>query len=489
MDKQFDVNQLAAALLAIANGGKTKAVSSTPTFTRGHGPGGLYSYPGVSPDVANAMVLPELGLQARLPVRASRDAYPLHAIWTGVTNLADGNRPDGPCDDAPTPGLSKLCMQTYTFGRISMQTPVLDITSLGQINNRGEFTDFTLIGGPANDALGIAPTVPADYTQAMRDELNKAMLEFRVSWARENCKLIFTGNPTNNTAGGGYKEPRGLDILINTGYRDAETGTACPAADSIVRNFGSANVSTTEAAQIAIVNEVTAVYRYLRSLARQVGLLPAQWAIVMPEMLFYELTKSWPIAYYTTGSTVVAAAQTNTSLNVDARRDAVDQRDAMRNGRFLMIDGMQVEVIFDDAVARGNSSGTFTSPIYFVPLTVLGATPATYIEFFDWSAPGAAMDAARALAVDGAFKVTDGGRFLWVQKPQTNFCVQSLAVESWRLRLDFPHLAGRIANVSYTPLIGTRSPFPSDADFYDGGKTSRSSYAPSFWAPNTATAA
>jgi len=486
MDKSTET-MIQMALLQLLKGQagagvREKAVGAS-SFTPGHGSTGTFSQPGLSPEVANAMVMPELGLQSMLPVRASRETNPLHAIFTGVTNLSDGNKPNGPCDDGVTPGLSKLCTQTYVFGRQVMQTPVVDVTRVGQIVNRGEFTDFRLIGGPNFGQE--APSVPADIAGAMRTELDKIMLEFRVSWAREYSKLIFTANPTNNTGGGGYKEYRGLDLLINTGYRDAETGTACPAADSIIKNFASANISTSASAATDILNQMTAMYRYLRSLARQTGLLPVQWAIVMPEMLHYELTKLWPISYLTTGATLVAAGQTNTQLAVDAGSQ-VALRDGMRNGQYLMMDGIQVPVVFDDAVARGNSNGTFTSPIYFVPISVLGGTPATYIEYFDWSAPGAAMDVIRALGIDGAFTVTDGGRYLWVKKPQNNFCVQSQVVESSRLRLDFPFLAGRITNVSYTPIIGNRSPYPSDPDFYNGGKTNRANYAPSFWSPNTA---
>jgi len=483
MSKEMDT-MIAAALLKLLQkeGVREKAVGAS-SFTPGHGSTGTFSQPGLSPEVANAMVMPELGLQTILPVRATRETNPLHAIFTGVTNLSDGNKPNGPCDDGITPGLAKLCTQTYVLGRQVMQTPVVDVTRVGQIVNRGEFTDFRLIGGP--DFGQPAPSVPADIGAAMRTELDKIMLEFRVSWAREFSKTIYTGNPTNNSAGGGYKEFRGLDILINTGYRDAETGTACPAADSFIRNFSNANISTTASAATEILNQMTAIYRYLRALARQTGLNPVRWALVMPEMLHYELTKLWPISYLTTGATLVAAGQTNTQLAVDAGSQ-VALRDGMRNGQYLMMDGVQVPVIFDDAVARSNTNGTFTSPVYFVPLTVLGGTPATYMEYFDWSAPGAAIDVIRALGIDGAFTVTDGGRYLWVKKPQNNFCVQSQVVESSRLRLDFPFLAARITNINYTPIIGTRSPYPSDPDFYNGGKTNRANYAPSFWSPNTA---
>lgn len=487
MSKSISPNQraLVAALLQQLMGGEaqaTKAVSGTATFQRGHGSGGLFTQPGVEPDIANAMVLPQLGLQAALPVRASRDDYPLHAIFTGVTNLTDGNKPNGPCDDGPTPGLSKLCTQTYVFGRQTMMTPVVDVSNIGRRINRSDFMEYQLIGGPRESGLN-APSVPFNFNNALRSEMDKLMLEFRVSWARENSKILYTGNPANNTGGGGYKEPRGLDILINTGYRDSETNTLCPAADSYVMSFGNENISTSPTAATALVNRIIETHYYLSMLADQTGLSPVQHKLAMPRMLHHELTKVWPISYVTTGATMIAAGQVNTNLNVDAKA-MVDDRDAMRNGRYLLINGQPVEVVYDDAIVRGYSSGTFTSPIYFIPITVLGATPATYIEYIDWTAPGMAMDAINALSIREAYEVSDNGRYLWVRKPPTNYCVQSQALESWRVRLDFPHLAARITNINYTPLMGGRSPYPSDTDFYDGGKTNRTAYAPSFWAPN-----
>lgn len=485
MDKQITSELLAAALTKViqAQAQTTKAVSSTATATLGHGSGGVFSRAGVSANVANAMVLPQYGLQARLPWYPTRETNPIHAIFTGVTNLADGNKPNGPCDDAPTPGLAKLCTQTYTFGRQSMMTPVFDITKVGKILNRGEPIDFSIVGGP-NGSNTFAPTLAGapDFAAAMRSEMAKLNAEFSVSWTRENGKIIFTGNPSNNTGGGGYKEYRGLDILVNTGYQDSETRALCKAADSMVYDFGSENITTSATAATALVNRLIGAYHYASTLAEEAGLNPVKFAFVMPSNLFYEITKVWPILYNTVGATAIAAGQTNTNLNVDARSVTAD-RDAMRTSKYLLIDGEQVEVITDGYVARGYSSGTFTSPIYLIPLTVLGGTPATYMEFFDWTGPGGALEAGQMLAGADTFSVTGGGRFLWVHKPVQNFCVQSQVVDETRLRLDFPHLAVRISNVSYTPMYGGRSPFPSDADFYNGGRTTGT--APSLWAPNT----
>jgi hypothetical protein len=77
-----------------------KAVSTTPTTTYAHGPGGLLSAPGLSKDIINAMLLPHMGVQSRLPSYPSNEANPLYAILTGVT-ATSGSEPTGVCDDPP----------------------------------------------------------------------------------------------------------------------------------------------------------------------------------------------------------------------------------------------------------------------------------------------------------------------------------------------------------------------------------------------------
>jgi hypothetical protein len=124
MTQELDYKQLAGAMINefAALGGQTgagvrrKAVSSTPTSVYGHGPNGLFSYPGLSRPLFSAMVLPHLGLQSMLPVRWSNDMNPLYGIFTGVT-ATTGSEPTGVCDDPPTAGLSKLCQHSFVYGR------------------------------------------------------------------------------------------------------------------------------------------------------------------------------------------------------------------------------------------------------------------------------------------------------------------------------------------------------------------------------------
>lgn len=486
MTPGIDPNVLAQALIALAGGGvTTKTVpSSTPTTTYGHGDGGLLSAPGLSKDIINAMILPHLGLQGLLPSYPSNESHPLYGILTGVT-ATTGSEPTGVCDDPPVAGLLKLCEQSFVYGRQSRQTRVFELDRMGMTNNRGEYWDFNLVGNPFMDSP-TAPTVPNGNTaqQALNNEVGKAMFELAVAWRRDFATDLYVGNPANNTAGGGRKYYRGLDILINTGYRDAETGTACPAADSIVANFNSQDVKAQSA---LIMRTFTSIMRRLRFNAIEMGLDPVRWVISMRWSLFYELTEVWPCAYVTyrcQSTNNFSASQPNTSTAAELQQMRDDMRGnwEARTGQYLLIDGQKVEVVIDDAINETSlGNGAFNSDVYFVPLTVVGGRRVTYMEYVPYDQPGGAMDAARALAPDGHYFTTDGGRFLWHKKPPTNFCVQALVKSEPRLILRTPQIAARLTNLAYTPIQHERDAFTTGYYFVNGGKTDRLGYGPSFF--------
>lgn len=485
----IDPRALADALVLLIGEKAAKAVSSTPTGTYAHGPNGLLSTRGMSRPVISAMLLPRLGLQAALPLRPSNESNPLYGIFTGVT-ATTGEEPTGVCDDPPTAGLKKLCTHQFVFGRMARQTRVFDLDRMGLVVNRADFTDYQFVGNPWQPPTPITtPAVPGVGAGAMDQVLNaeaaNALFELAVAMSRDFATDTYVGNPTNNTAGGGRKYFYGLDILINTGYRDAETGNACPAADSIVRSAGNREVSTNGS---YYVRQITNLYRNLRYIAANAGLEPATWAIAMRWSLFYELTEVWPCAYhvYRCGSDFTAAQNQIT----DSQR-MIDLRDQMRGdlynrtGQYLLIDGQHVPVIIDDGIAETVVAGaSFRSPIYFVPLTIVGGMPVTFWEHLNYDAPNGAMEAARVLAPDGVFYTTDGGRFLWIKKPPTNYCVQVQVKVEPRLMLLTPHIAARLTDVQYTPVAHERSPFPSDMSFFvDGGRTDGGGQGPSYYTP------
>jgi len=462
-----------------------KAVSSTPSSIYGHGPGGTFSHPGLSQQVFNATILPHLGLQAKLPVRVVQDTNPLYGILTGVT-ATSGTNPTGECDDPKTAGLAKLCMHSAVFGRISLQTRVFDIEHAGERTNRGEFLDLSLMGNPVLETG--APNMPgfANANNALRNEAAKALFELGASWAREFAHINYDGTPTNNTAGGGYKEWYGLEVLINTGYQDAESGEACAAADSIVESFGDNDITDNSA---DIVGKIQDISFRLRHIAYRAGLGATKWCLVMPLGMFYRLSEVWSYYYYTRAlDSLTFNSVTNVNITgeqVTKLRDQFRGNLETRQGQFLLIDGQRYDVILDDAIPETETApGQFSSDIYIVPLTVLGGTPVTYMEYYNYDAPGGSMDLARVMAPGDSYYTTDSGMYIWHKKPPTNLCVQLAAWSRPRLIVRTPYIAARISNVVYSPLTQhERSPFTDSGYFVNGGRTSRIGYGPSFYSP------
>jgi hypothetical protein len=483
----IDYQMLAAALLAQANQGiRQKTVSSTPTTVYGHGPSGLFSTRGLSQPLFSALLLPQLGLQSILPVKKSLDANPLYGIFTGVT-ATTGSEPTGVCDDPPVAGMSKLCTHSFVFGRQARMTRVFELDRLGLRTNRAEFDDLQLRGNPfMTGAEANVPTMPGmNLGTVAQKEVSKALFELAVAWSRDFAVEFYTGNPTNNTAGGGRKYFYGMDILINTGYRDAETTIACPAADSIVRSFGNLNISTA-ANQTTLVSQITNIYRNLRFISSRAGLDPVKWTLAMTWALFYEITAIWPCAYQTyrcsvggTNNTAFSDRDAMNKMTDDMRGDIYT-----RTGQYLLIDGERVEVIIDDAIAETVGAGeVFTSAIYFVPLTVLGGEPVTYFEYKPQD--GEVLEGAQAFAPEGSFYASDGGRFLWGRRPPELFCTQLVAKTEPRLLLLTPHLAARLTNIVFSPLVHQRGWQTTDTSFYvDGGRVDAGGYGPSYASPS-----
>lgn len=483
---EIDYRALAQSLISEAGAGagiRTKAVPSTPSATYAHGgKGGLFSAPGMSRPLFSAMVLPQHGLASRLPVRSSNETNPLFGIITGVTS-SSGSEADGVCDDPPTSGLSKLCTHTFIFGRLSRQTKVFDIDRVGKVINRSDFTDYQVMGNPFGIESGaLSPNGLSNPAAIARNEVSKAMFELGTAWSRDFARLTWTGNPTNNSAGGGYAEFFGLETLVNTGYRDALTGIACPAADSIVRDFAGLDVHSSPD---TAVKWITNTYRNLKFLARKAGLEPVQWVLAMTFGMFYELTDVWPISYLTYRNVITMGSNTAFVQTSEAERMREDMRGDLYNyvGQFLLIDGQRVPVVIDDTIPETDLGGAFRSDLYFIPLSVLGQIPVAYWEAFNYDDAGT-LAFANVFAPGDTYYTSDAGRFLWHKKPPTNFCVQLVAKTEPRLLLLTPYLAARLQNLDYQPIEHERSWDASVPSYYkDGGSTAQDTTVPSYYSP------
>lgn len=498
----IDVNALAsvlAGLAAKAQNVTTKDVSSTPrSGGYAHGANGLFSAPGMSRDVINAMILPQLGLIRRLPYRSSNEDFAFYGILTGqtaATGTFNGSNSSGVCASPPSAGLLKLCKQSYRFGRQEMKTPVLELDRIGRRNNRAEFDDYRLVGGPYDPAYGGAPSVPGDsgIQRSLNYEIAKMSYELANDWIRNFAPFLYTGNRTNNTGGGMILEYNGLDGLINTGYRDADTGVACARADSLVRSFASRNVKTSPATTDGIVTTITNIDRHMRTRAARMGLDPVHWVLVMRPDLFYELTEIWPCAYNTyrclTADSGASASQPiqNDALRLMAQRDEMRGNWDDRTGQFLWIDGVRREVVLDDTIPEtALANGAFNSTIYWVPLTIIGGFQATYMEYMDYNTPEGALAASQVLAPGGSYFTTDNGAFLWHRRPPEYFCVEAVVKHEPRLVLRTPQIAARLTNVAYTPWTHEDDWSTASNVYYflNGGATGQGT-VPSFFSPNS----
>lgn len=476
--KEQQLGEAILAALGSHQGAKHNA-TGTATTTYGHGQdatgAGVFTYPGVNRDVFSAIVGAEPGLWGFLPKYPSRETNPVFLSLLGV--LADsGSERSENCGACKVAGLSKSCKLTSVFGKYCRQTREIDLSRIGKIVNNSD---------PMNLQLMNAPQLPGDLVRpgfgglggmqnVMQNEIAKLLFEFGQSVSNLLLRQIWTGNPTNNV-GDAYREMTGMDLLIGTGKVDVETGNACPALDSDVKDFNYGLVDQTNS---AIIDYLTYMARYLKKNARSMGFLPVEWVIAMREELFYEITAVWPCRYLT-----YRCQSNQDSAGIDPvgqfnSAEAIRLRDDMRQGQYLIIDGVRWLVVFDDGITEEDSDdtgrlqdGQFASDIYFIPLTVLGGKPVTYVEYFDYTNPDLATAlGAGGVAAGGSVFPTNNGAWFWTHS-RVNACVFWQAQVEPRLVLRTPQLAGKLQNVAYQPLQHTRQPFPADGYFKDGGNS------------------
>lgn len=456
--------------------------AGTPSLPYLHGPNGLWSMAGVERDIISTRVQPR-GLAGSIPAIGTRITDPLFAYLTGFLT-GSGANPVNICDDAPVAGPMKNCLQTAQFGRYQRMTREMELVGPTQQINRGELMDLRIVNDPllAPNFNGNGIVTPQVGSAPLTNELLMRFTELGIDFQNLLSRQLYTGNPANNTAGGGYREFPGLDLLISTNKKDAITGQLCPSLNSLINNFNFRLVGDTTPGS-DIVRTLTYMLRMLRSNAERMNLAPASWAFVMRETLFYEISGVWPCSYMTYGCQLRSAAGDQV-LNLDAG-DMITMRDNMRNGQYLLLDGIQYPVIFDDAIFENTNttagasvpSGQFSSDVYIIPMTFSGSMPGIYWQYFDMSQ---AVSMAQQGNV-GQFFWTDGGRYIWHAKPPKNWCVQWQARIEPRIILPVPHLAGKLRNVRYAPLMHTRDAFPDQPYFTNGGVTTRNT-APSNFA-------
>jgi hypothetical protein len=446
-----------------------------------HGTGSMFGgvAVGIDREVISAM-MHWTGLTEHIPKVGVRTMELLLPFITGVEPTST-TEAQYECDDCIS-GESEACIQHFPTGRVCRETQTMTPDRIIERLNTGDI-DLVLL----NDMLGNeSPWHPGDSFGSMT---GAQLMQIATAWAllfelpplfmHALAPMTYTGNPANNIANG-YREFRGLDLLINTGFVDAFTNVTCPALDSDIKNFAYGDVETVVNPSLHQILEMAAYY--VLHNARAQRLTPATWAIVMrPEL--------WQIYSGLIPTQAVMAALMNQMAVLPARMQInldgstiVQERNRMREAMNVPLNGRMYPVILDDGIDEINDAndvdnalvpGEFASDIYIVPLSYLGNRPAVRLEYKDFRFITPEIRATDGLIGD-FYKPSGDGRFLWTWV-KNGWCFKVQAKIEPRIILRTPQLAARITNVKYVPQQHLRSPDPDSPYFHKGGVSTRTS--------------
>lgn len=467
-----------SVLANLVEGAKHDTAGNPTTTGFAHGSGGLWSLAGQNQRVWSAMVGIK-SLATQLPSFRTVETNPIQSYMTGVTG-ASGTEPQTVCADAPTAGLMKTGALSRTFGKYQRQTPEINLNRMGQVlyGNNGDPMNLFLQNTP-NQGGNIFPTFngTANIDASLVGGIAKRFYELQIAFARLLATQLYAGNPANNLPllgypNNSYAEFNGLQLLVNTGYRDAISGVATPSLDSDLKSFSNNRIDQNG---VQLVTTMAAMWRFLNWKADSQGIDNVVWAFVMRPQAFWAATDVWPCAYNTAGCVTAVGATPFVDATAQKRMS-----DDMRTNKFLMIDGERIPVILDSYLPETQPvAGVFSSDIYLVPLSAMGV-PTLYWQTFDEGNDQIAQ-AINELGIGGGgvFTSDDNAYIVWSKR--TNLCIQFQAKTQPRLMLDLPYLAGRVQNVRYWTMQHESDPNPTSGYHSDGGQTSRT--GPSLFTP------
>jgi hypothetical protein len=434
-----------------------------PSDTTFRGPNnyGIFSYPGVRPQRFTTLVRPN-SLASLLAQNIQKSNYTeeILEVMTGVTAAAGTNSTSW-CGTPPTVGEAKVCQQIYKFGNYHVRSHLNAIPEKGQLRNRAEVpAEIYNLGTEAN------PLIP-DLLFRMADPLDAMAYEFflvGVQAERVLDEVLIQGLASNaaNNIHGWSLEFDGIDRQIRTGYTDRLTSTTCPAMDSIVETF-SAAVGGTNALSENMVHVLSKVFRGLKNRARKMQMQGTSWAIVMREELFFALVDAYSCLYHR----YKCSGSQYEENNID-QVTTNQLRLAMLEGEYLLIDGMQIPVVFSEGIEQSTvASNTFQSDLYVLPLSWMGI-PLSRLEYFPMD--NQYIQAFNDYAMDSPVAINNG---LWlVGHASTPLCREYHFASKMRFILETPFLAARVDNIQYSFNAEIRNAIP-DASYYKDGGVSR----------------
>lgn len=470
MTRRYTIDEIKEVSEAVGlmrkNDPASTALTDTPAL---HGPlqggtnYGAFSAPGVRPDMLSTLGRPRTFAGQLNPMR-SEYTDELLEVSTGVTAGA-GTNATGFCGNPPVVGQMKVCQQIYQFGSYYIKTNLNAVGLTGQLRNRADVPRNILNMPPQMNPL--IPDLLYRLTDT-RDQLAYELFLIGIDLERTLETVLIQGDITQAytaTELGWITEFNGLDGQIKTGYADNVTNLACPAMDSAIITFG-ADVGATIAGGDGrnIVTATSDLWYGLQDRASVVGMAGVDYAFIMRKEAFRAIVENYACQYNT--HRCQSLGTVGNPFVVDTR-DANEIRLAMQNGQYLLVDGVQVPVIFSEGIPQDTpADSTWQSDIYLVPFSWQGV-PLLRLEYFP-------MDNAYASAMSTAFRganidTLNNGMYL-VGRRDTGLCVEWHFQSRMRLILEAPWLAGRIDNVQYTTNSAPmKNSIPGQSLYVNGG--------------------
>jgi len=446
---------------------------NNPSYNMVHGDGSMFGavQVGIDPEVISTM-MHWRGVAELLPRNPVRTLEVFLPFITGVEPTSS-TEPTTECGDCIS-GESEACVQHFPTAKVCRETKAMTMQKAIERLNRGDI-DLNLL----NDQLGSdSPWHPGSSFTTSGEIMQVAtawalLFELPPLFMHALSPMVYSGNPVNNN-GNAYREFRGLELLVNTGFVDAFANVTCPGLDSDLKDMNYANIKT--ATNPSFIETLEMAHYYVRNNARGQRLDPVRWVVVMrPEL--------WQIASSLMPYQSILATMMNATVPTEYEviingQSLVDERNAIRQGMTINLNGENVRVVLDDGISESNNAndancaaGEYASDVYLLPITYLGGRPAMRIDYKDYRFMTGEIAATNDL-VGGFYQPSPDGRFSY-SLVRDGRCFKIQAETEPRIILKTPQLAARIQNVEYVPLQHLREPDPDGSYFFKGGVSTR----------------
>lgn len=460
------IKALANALAPHMGNGLVKADGTPDVDAYTYAAGGLFGTCDADPVLINAMVGP-FGYGGVIPWS---EADTENEIVDQITYIgSSGYSQSDDCAACGTPTIRK-CAQSTCFGRVCQGTEEMVVDRMGLRANTG--VQKKVLYGNITDPQG---NVLFRQGQTIDNIFTLQVGAAAYNLRRRVGTLMWNGDPANNA--GGYEEPTGFDLLINTGKIDTRSGLACDALDSVIYAYGNSVVGATGSP--SIVSAVASVVRSIRYRIMTAGFNDdaAAIRIVMHPTLWDCVAAAWACDYGLTCNSWTSDGLRQ--MNNDALAVA-ELRDKFWSTKQLPIDGRLYPVVLDNGIEVTNLPyGDDTkrcSDIYVMTERVPGAPNGGQViwgEYQDFNKTvGPTIGWIRQMFGGTMFDVTDGGRYIVAYDTEGGLCFDVKTLVKFRMRVLVPQWQGRVTNVCCVPL-GTYPDVTGSGGTYevDGGPT------------------